>query len=281
MTQSEAPQFQDLVAIVTGGGTSPGPTCSIGEATSRLLGRRGCKVVVADINAESAAGTVRRITTDGGEAVAVTADLSLEDECRRTVEQAMQRFGRLDILVNNLGVSDGSAVPEIDEAVWDRGMAINLKSALFLSKYAIPQMLAGGSIVNVSSTAVDKPAASVVYSASKGALEALTKQIAVQHGPEGVRCNAVRPGEVWTDMVARRCETPERAQLFRDARRKRTALLREGDAWDVAEAIAFLASPQANWITAQILTVDGGSAFVRSRTDWTTRVPAAALNPRH
>jgi NAD(P)-dependent dehydrogenase (short-subunit alcohol dehydrogenase family) len=260
--------FSGQVAIVTGGGASPGRVPSIGEAVCRLLATRGAKVAVVDLSPEAAAATVKTIETEGGIALAVIGDLTREDDCRRAVAETVGRFGHLDVLVNNVGMGQGVDVTQTDEAAWDFAMAVNLKTALFMSKYAIPAMTSGGSVVNLSTTAIDTPAASAVYSASKAALEALTKQIAFQHGPDGIRCNAVRPGEVWTAMVDRYCETEADAQRVRGDRRARTVLLSDGDAWDVARAVAFLAGAESRWITGQILSVDGGAPLIRPNPDW-------------
>jgi NAD(P)-dependent dehydrogenase (short-subunit alcohol dehydrogenase family) len=268
MSSIQGRRFEGLTAVVTGGGASPGRVPSIGEAISRLLAREGARTAVLDVSAEAAAETVRRIEAEGGDAFALVADVTREAACREAVATILAKHGRLDALVNNVGVGFGSAVPEVVEDEWDRAMAINLKGAVFMAKHAIPAMSQGGAIVNLSTTAIDTPAASAAYSASKAALEGLTKQMALQHGPDGIRCNAVRPGEAWTAMVDRNCKTEADAERLRTERRRRTAMLAEGDAWDIAHAVAFLASPEARWITAQVLTVDGGASVLRPNPDW-------------
>lgn len=260
--------FQAQAVVVTGGGASPGRVPSIGEAICRRLAREGATIAVVDLSADAAAETVRRVEDEGGAALAIVADVTQEAACQAAVAATLQRCGRLDVLVNNVGAGFGSAVPEIDADEWDRAMALNVKSAVLMSKYAIPAMAQGGAIVNLSTTAIDTPAASAAYSATKAALEGLTKQMALQHGPDGIRCNAIRPGEVWTAMVDRNCKTEADAERLRAERRSRSALLTEGDAWDIAEAVAFLSGPQARWITGQILTVDGGAALIRPNPDW-------------
>lgn len=262
--------FEGHVAIITGGGSASGEVTSVGDATCLALARDGAKIAVLDRRAEAAARTVDTIRSQGGEALAVTADLAREDECARAVAEVQAHFGRLDILVNNIGIGDGAVVTLTDEAQWDHAFAVNLKTVLFMCKHAIPHMKAGGSIVNISTTAIDTPSASAAYSATKAAVEGLTKHIALQYGPDGVRCNAVRPGEVWSAIVARHVKTEADVEKTRTERRNRSALRSEGTPWDIAEAVTFLAGPRAGWISGQIITVDGGSALIRPNAEWTS-----------
>ena len=264
----DAEKIAGRVAIVTGGGTSPGRVASIGEAISRLLARNGARVAVVDIDAAAAAKTVEAITAEGGEAVAVTADLRQESGCAQAVEAAVAQFGRLDILVNNVGFGGGGVVTAISEADFDNAVAVNLKSATFMTKAAIPQMKDGGAIVNLSTTAVQHPTGSLSYSVTKAGVEALTSHTAMQFGPDGIRCNTVRPGEVWTAMVDRNCPTEEAAAALRQERAQRCVLPYDGGAWDIAQAVLFLASPAARWITGQTLAVEGGAQLIRPNPDW-------------
>lgn len=258
------------VAIVTGGGTSAGRVPSIGEAIARLLAGRGVKVAVVDIDADAAQRTVATIESAGGEAAAVVADLRGEAGCAAAVAAVIERFGRIDVLINNVGFGSGGVVTGLTEEEFDKGFAINLKSATFMAKAALPVMAdtGGGAVVNLSTTAVEYPTTGLTYSASKAGLEALSEHIAMQYGPDGIRSNTVRPGEVWTAMIDRTCKTNDAATARRAERARRAALPYDGDAWDVAHAVVFLASPEARWITGQTISVEGGTQLIRANPDW-------------
>jgi NAD(P)-dependent dehydrogenase (short-subunit alcohol dehydrogenase family) len=258
------------VAIVTGGGTSPGRVPSIGEAIARLLARRGVKVAVVDIDEAAARRTVDTIAGEGGEAAPVVADLSGEAGCASAVAATIARYGRIDILINNVGFGSGGSVTLMTDEEFNDAFAINLKSAIFMAKAALPPMAdaGGGAVVNLSTTAVQYPTTSLTYSASKAGIEALSHHIAMQFGPDRVRCNTVRPGEVWTAMIDRHCKTEEDAARRRAERARRAALPYDGDAWDVAHAVVFLASPEARWITGQTIAVEGGTQLIRPNPDW-------------
>jgi len=251
--------LRDRVAIVTGGGAA-GDGIGNGRAAAILLARAGAKVFVVDRKLDLAERTAAMIRAEGGDADAHAADVTDEAQCRELVERAVGRFGRLDLLDNNVGIgSRGSVVAEPAES-WRRVMQVNVESMFLASKYAIPAMVAsggGGAIVNVSSISALRPRGLTSYSTSKGAVIALTRAMAVDHGPEGIRVNCVAPGPVLTPMVGGEA-MPEAAR----AQRKAASILGiEGTGWDIGNAVRFLLSDQARYITGQVLVVDGGTTL--------------------
>ncbi len=248
------PRLQNKVAIVTGAGTR-GPAVGTGQTIATLFAREGAKIVIADLNLENAEETRQTIVAAGGVAIVVQVDVAKETDCQALVAAAMGTYGRLDLLCNNVGVSGNGKVTEVEEAYWDQVMAINLKSMMLMSKHAIPQMSAGGAIVNIASVDGIRPGLwnNAPYAVSKSGVIALTHNLALHHGRAGVRVNCIAPGMIYSSMVAGRAEGE-----MRDLRRKAAPLGTEGDAWDIAHAALFLASDEARWITGVVLPVDGG-----------------------
>jgi NAD(P)-dependent dehydrogenase (short-subunit alcohol dehydrogenase family) len=261
-----ADRLTGKVALVTGAG-SQGPGIGNGKATSILFAREGAKVVCVDQVIERAAETVATIESEGGTAVAVAADVTNRGDCEQMVGVAIEKYGRLDILHNNVGVGARQAIREVTEDEWDRVMRVNLKSIVFSTQAAIPHMEAvgGGSIINIASiAALAANYPTVAYKTTKAGMIAYTEQIACQNAEYGVRCNTILPGLMDTPMaVDTRARTwgKTRAEVaaMRDA--KVPLRRRMGTAWDVANAALFLASDEANFITGIALPVDGGSSL--------------------
>jgi NAD(P)-dependent dehydrogenase (short-subunit alcohol dehydrogenase family) len=247
-------RLKEKVAIVTGAGSS-GPGVGTGKAISVLFAREGARLLLADVSKERAAETLEQVREAGAEADTVTADVSSEAGCREVVRAAVDRFGRLDVLVNNVGIVAGGSITDLSEEDWHRVLDVNLGSMVWMTKHAIPAMVAagGGSIVNLSSIAAARGSGSVPYAASKAGVEGLTRDVAVTHGPEGIRVNCILPGHIYTPMVASMSDED------RELRRRIGALETEGTAWDVAWAAVFLASDESRWITGVSLPVDAGN----------------------
>jgi NAD(P)-dependent dehydrogenase (short-subunit alcohol dehydrogenase family) len=249
------------VALVTGAGSSA-VGIGNGRAAALLLARHGAKVAVLDANEESAAETARMIESEGGESLVIRADVSQVDDCEAAIRSTVDRWGQLDILVNNVGTSRvrGDAVAlDLDE--WDRGMRINVKSMVMMMRFAVPQMKlrGGGSVVNIASiTAFHGGHPNLFYPTSKAAVVHLTRTMAGNHGPDGIRVNAVAPGFVYTPVVYGR-GLPDGV---REARRMSTALKTEGNAWDVAYGILYLASEESRWVTGIVLPIDAGTSSI-------------------
>jgi NAD(P)-dependent dehydrogenase (short-subunit alcohol dehydrogenase family) len=234
-----------------------------GRATAIVLAREGAKVVLLDERREWAELTLDFIERDGGDAILVETDVANAESCQQAVARAVEAYGGVNILVNNVGVTGppGNAV-EVDPEAWDRAMRVNVTSMVMMAKYAIPEMVkaGGGAIVNLSSVSgMLGGHPSLLYPTSKTAVIGLTRAMAAHHALQGIRVNCICPGTVYTPMVASRGMTPE----LREARRMGTLLQVEGTPWDVAQAAAFLVSDAARWITGIALPVDAGATAAR------------------
>jgi NAD(P)-dependent dehydrogenase (short-subunit alcohol dehydrogenase family) len=254
-----ASRLDGKVAIVTGAGaTGNEEFASIGQAISVLLAREGAKVLLVDLDEKSAGITLAQIKEEGGEASVFLGDVTSSDDCRGIAEQAVSRYGKLNVLVNNVGISGPGLVTEVDEDLWDTVIDVNLKSVMLTSKHAIPPMVeqGGGSIINLSSIVglrAGSGSASHPYAASKGGIIALSNSMAVHYGRDNVRVNCIAPGHIHSPMVARHS-----SQEMLDLRRRAGPLGTEGTPWDVAWAAAFLASEESRWISGVTLPVDAG-----------------------
>ncbi|RJE89706.1 glucose 1-dehydrogenase [Paenibacillus sp. 1011MAR3C5] len=239
------------VAIVTGAGSG------MGLEEARLLAQEGAKVVLTDINFEAVQAVAKGIQEDGGDAIAIKHDVASEDNWVEVVAEAISKYGKIDVLVNNAGISMAIGLLDTSMDQWNRVMNINVTSVFLGMKHVIPHMISagGGSIINISSIAgLTGSSGAGAYTASKGAVRMLSKAAAVDYGSQNIRVNSVHPGFIATPMSNQFVEDPQMLQFFLS----QTALPRVGEASEVARAVLFLASDDASYVTGVELPVDGG-----------------------
>ena len=244
-------RLEGKVAIITGAAGS------MGAEEARLFAREGAKVVIADVFDDDGKRIEAEIAEAGGDATYMHADVTSEDDWKRLISETVPQYGRLDILVNNAGISgDSPEIDELDTDGWNRIMEVNATGVFLGTKYAVEQMVqtGGGSIVNISSIAGivggdgDHPA----YHASKGAVRILTKAMAVQYGPQGIRVNSVHPG--FMPPMRTSTPNPDSGEVLA----RQTPLRRTGKTIEVAYGVLFLASDEASFVTGTELVIDGG-----------------------
>jgi NAD(P)-dependent dehydrogenase (short-subunit alcohol dehydrogenase family) len=238
-----------------------GAAAGMGRLAVRTFAREGARVVAVDLAEEAGKEVEAEVTRDGGQALFVRADVAREDQVRLAVRRAVERFGRLDVLYNNAGIfpeRDGSVV-DLEEAVWDQVMAVNLKGIYLCCKHAIPALLrsGGGSVINVASfvALVGCSVPQDAYTASKGGVIALTKSLAVQFGPRGIRANAIAPGPIETPLLTSWLLTDPEAK---QRRLSRIPMGRFGRPDDIVQMALYLASDESTWVNGSVLVVDGG-----------------------
>ena len=258
-----ADRVRDKAIIVTGAG-SIGPGMGNGKASSILYAREGGRVLLVDRDAAAAEETRRLIAAEGGQALVLTCDVTSSGDCRRLAQACLDAFGRIDVLHNNVGIAVPGGAVELAEEDWDRTMRVNVTSMFLTCKHVLPHMerQGRGTIVNIASHNAIRslPVPAIAYAASKAAVIALTREVAMQYAAKGVRANAVLPGMMDTPLVYSQLRSAYGGD--RDEIRARRAQLcptgEQGDAWDTAHAALFLASDEAKYITGTTLLVDGG-----------------------
>ncbi len=248
-------KMEGKVALITGG------TSGIGSATAVLFAREGARVALTGRNRERGEAIAKAINGEGGEAIFIRSDVRFAKDCRESVERTLDRFGRIDVLFNNAGVFHPKTVPECTEEEWDETIDSSLKGAFLMSKYALPSMMerGSGSIINTSSGwGVLGGNDAAAYCAAKGGLIVMTKAMAMDHGPDGIRVNCVCPGDVDTPMLPD--DARKRGMSWEDYLEGASdrPLGRIGTAEEIARAVLFLASDDASFVTGEALVVDGG-----------------------
>ncbi|MDA0262146.1 MAG: SDR family NAD(P)-dependent oxidoreductase [Proteobacteria bacterium] len=259
-----AGRLDKKIAIVTGAG-SVGEGWGNGKAAAVLFAREGATIFATDINAAAVAETAKIIASEGNQSTEFVGDASDEEHVKKMVDACMAKYGRIDVLHNNVGIYAYGGPVEVETEQFDRVMRVNVRSMFLTAKYVLPIMeqQGGGAIVNVSSVAgIRAGRASVAYNASKGAVNQLTQNIAVDYAAKGIRANAVLPGLINTPMIVHGMEGAVRAAGGVDAwlekRHAKSPTKKMGDAWDIAYAALFLASDEAKYINGHMLVVDGG-----------------------
>jgi NAD(P)-dependent dehydrogenase (short-subunit alcohol dehydrogenase family) len=261
-----AGRLEGKVAIVTGAGQTPGDTIGNGRATALLFAREGARVLIVDRDESSARETHVHVASEGGQSTVAIADVSLLDGCRAMTDTCLERFGRIDVLHNNVGIGAGDSGPvHLREEDWDRIHAVNLKSMFLTCKCVLPVMRRqeSGVILNVSSIASICSVGMLAYKTSKAGVNALTHSLALGNAEYGIRVNAILPGLMNTPMAIEgnvRALGRSKEEVIR-ARDAQVPLGHKmGTAWDVAYAALFLASDEAKFITGVLLPVDGGQS---------------------